>query len=44
MIDFFCLENVDDEDYCLLLNIVIGVVMLDEKVDCLINLVELGEK
>lgn len=33
MIDFFCLENVDDEDYCLLLNIVIGVVMLDEKVD-----------
>ena len=44
MTDPFCLENVDDEDHCSLLNIETGVVMPDEKADRLINSAELGEK
>ena len=44
MTDPFCLENVDDEDHCSLLNIATGVVMPHEKAECLINSAELGEK
>ena len=43
MTDPFCMENVDDEDHCSLLNIATGVVMPDEKADRLINSAELGE-
>lgn len=44
MTDPFCLENVDDEDCCSLLNIATGVVMPDEKAARLITSTESGEK